>query len=90
MIENQLPKAIQFDQTTDNVQNIKEKDTTYHNVWPVNTNLFLVSHFEQNQQYHNFRTVLHKALVTLPSHRMHKHHVISRRMEVQRCKAVVS
>ena len=48
MEENQFPKAIQFGKTTDNVQNIKQQDTTYHNSWPVNIDLCTVLHFEQN------------------------------------------
>jgi hypothetical protein len=36
MEENQFPKAIQFGQTIDNVQNIKQHDTPYHNGWAVN------------------------------------------------------
>ena len=55
---NQFPKAMQFHQTTDNVQNIKQQDTIYHNGWPVNTDLFIILHFEQNQHCHNFRTAL--------------------------------
>jgi len=58
MEENQIPMAMQFGQTIDNVQNIKEQDTTYHNGWSVNTVLFIILHFEQNQRCHNFRTVL--------------------------------
>jgi len=36
MEENQFPKAIQFGQMIDNVQNIKQQDATYQNVCAVN------------------------------------------------------